>query len=614
MKANVHTKLGATLSLWILLTAIPLAAQSRNPEALNWFKIGLQEKDAPTKIVAYRKALALDSLFVEAWYNLGMTYKKQQDLPHAEHCLQRAHVVRKGNVAKELQAVIAYELGMTHKKLGKQREYETRLLEAKVLAEEQKTKTRILLELGRFYNEREEYAKALAELREGQQLDPENSELTKLKATIETASALQQLYLTALQNMNTGKLQDAKTQFASIAAQAPAYKDVPRRIVELDSLLEAENKKQVLALAYEQAQSHETAGQFELAISGYENVLQRAPQHKDAQARLEHVRQLLTNKLQAEKSRLLESEYAAGTAALKKQDWTNAIIAFKRVLEIEPNFRDTRNKQAEAQSGLSGESLNVAVARFYEDGVAAMKSNNAQEALAAFEKVRLLNPNYRDLAARLQELAKVAQPAGMKPPMPQVAVSASTPLDSLYHSALSLMIKEQWPAAIKTLDTLQALHSNYRDVPELLARAQRHLPGAAPDTLALAQAETGAAKRYTVLLWSCGFVLALVAFYFLSAPTTRARLLLLRGKKKEAQNIYEKLLARNPQQLSLYSALAGIYLGESRNDDNAMRIYKKALQLDLPERKRKELRSFVTQVQLAEAAANGEAHTESHAR
>lgn len=605
--------LGLT-TLLVLLAANPLGAQTRNAEALNWFKVALQEKDFQTKIVAYKKALALDSLFVEAWYNLGMAYKKQQDYGRAEQCLQRAYAVRSDKSAGELQAVIVYELATTQKKLGNLKEYEANLRQALALATEQKVKTRILLDLGRFLNEQGDYEKAAAALREGQKLDPDNQDFAKLMAAIESAAELRRLYESALGNIKNGKFAEAKALLEMIQVQAPAYKDVALRIGELDAQLKTENRKQTLALAYEQAQKQEAEGKLETAITSYENLLQQDGNYKDAQNRLAQTRQQLEQRQREEKDKQLESEYAVGAAALKKQDWPSAIISFKRILEAEPNFRDARRKLAEAQSGLSSESLDATVARFYEEGLAAMKRNSMEEARTALEKVRLLNPNYREVEKQLAAVAAAMPSAATEklvnaPPAP----AATSPLDSLYHSALALMVKEQWQPAWETLAKLQSLQPNYRDVAELQARtqtrlAQTRLPQTGQDTVVAAQAPNG--KQHTVLILSCSFVLALLALYFLLAPTTRARLLLWRGKHKAAEQIYEKLLARDPQQTSLYPVLAELYLRAGRSDELAMRVYRRVLQHDLPERKRKAIRDFVVQNQAVEEQARAQALAE----
>jgi len=64
----------AFVALRLAVVSEPVSAQSQNPQALTWFSLGLKEADAMKKVVAYKKAIELDPLFVEAIYNLGLAY------------------------------------------------------------------------------------------------------------------------------------------------------------------------------------------------------------------------------------------------------------------------------------------------------------------------------------------------------------------------------------------------------------------------------------------------------------------------------------------------------------------------------------------------------------
>jgi len=80
-----------------------------------------------------------------------------------------------------------------------------------------------------------------------------------------------------------------------------------------------------------------------------------------------------------------------------------------------------------------------------------------------------------------------------------------------------------------------------------------------------------------------------------SMPTFRAWIYTLCGKYDVAGQIYEKVLERNPQRLSLYPALADIYLRQRRCDEYAMKVYKKALETSLPNRQRQAILGFIVQ-------------------
>ncbi|MCI0697646.1 hypothetical protein L0337_37275 [candidate division KSB1 bacterium] len=60
---------GLMFAVFVGTAVYPAAVQSQNSQALAWLKNGLTEKDPQKKIAAYRKAIELDSLFVEAKFN-----------------------------------------------------------------------------------------------------------------------------------------------------------------------------------------------------------------------------------------------------------------------------------------------------------------------------------------------------------------------------------------------------------------------------------------------------------------------------------------------------------------------------------------------------------------
>lgn len=80
----------------------------------------------------------------------------------------------------------------------------------------------------------------------------------------------------------------------------------------------------------------------------------------------------------------------------------------------------------------------------------------------------------------------------------------------------------------------------------------------------------------------------------LISPTARVQYHIFRGQYAEAAQIYEKLLVRRPTRKKLYSALANLYLRLGRRDEAALKIYEIALQLDLAGRNREEINSIVS--------------------
>lgn len=94
--------------------------------------------------------------------------------------------------------------------------------------------------------------------------------------------------------------------------------------------------------------------------------------------------------------------------------------------------------------------------------------------------------------------------------------------------------------------------------------------------------------------------------FIISLPGTRARIHLWRGNPVAAAKIYESKLQRNPRKMKLYLPLANIYLRMQRKDENAMKIYKTILQLNLATDEREKFSEMVAQKYLAEGRTDAE--------
>jgi tetratricopeptide (TPR) repeat protein len=172
-------------------------------------------------------------------------------------------------------------------------------------------------------------------------------------------------------------------------------------IIRQDTIQRPDSNEQSLATMYEQAQKHAFDGNLEMALAAYEALLRQSPTYKDAHIKLQIVREQLDA---SQLNDRLESEYAMGRALLKAQDWTRAIIIFEGVLKENPSFRDARRRLAEAKRGLERESADIITARYYADGIASMNQNDLGRALAAFEKVESINPTYRNVVSLVAEI------------------------------------------------------------------------------------------------------------------------------------------------------------------------------------------------------------------
>jgi len=565
-----------------------------------WFENGLRENEPQKKIAAYSKAGELDPSFVEAWFNLGMVYQEQKDYARAEECLRKAYQVKPEKLELALKLKIVYELANVYNKSGKLDSYERALLQAKALAGDQEWLARLSFELGRLLYQQQRYDQAMAELLEGKKyVAKDRQDYDSMIRLVEQARRVERVYARAQRERAEGNLKEARAFYGQIHAESPNFKNVKAQIVELDSLLNTETEKKALAGRYEEARKYENDGRWEAAIAAYESLLQQSAQYKDAEQRLHGLR---LNLAQKQRNENLERAYAEGMSALRVRNWEGAITSFEAVLAVDTNYRDARKRLSQARRAFAREGNETVMARYYTDGSNALQRNDLGGALASFEKVCKLNPNYRDAATLLAEIeAQLAKPLSAltnTPPPTRVEIN----LDSLYQSALGAAARGDWHQAETVLVKLQALQPDYRDTTERLRVARTQMQQAQATELT---ARDSAALKVGGIVTTLLAVIALGIVVF--SPVARARYRLWRNDPGAAALIYEKLLEQHPQRVQYYPNLAEIYLLQGRTDEHALKIYKTVVQLKLPFRNRDELNNIIAQKFLVEGRMDLEA-------
>jgi tetratricopeptide (TPR) repeat protein len=571
MKSNTFS-LSCLLLAAAWLAAPPVMAQTLNAQAAQWFQTALKASSTQAKIEAYTRALSFDSTMAEAHYNLALLYKLQSDFQKAEKHLREANTLKPARGNADLKGRILFDLAGVCRRLNKTRESEEILREAARQIKDTKLLSSTYFELGKLLIEQKRYDEAHAELRTGQQLEPDNNTFfANLIQIAESSATMDKQYAEAQQAEARGAYQEAQALYGLINSLNPEYKDVAMRMVRLDSMLnQAAQQDRLLATAFEQALQYETQGKLELAIPVYENLmLQSGGDYKDTRARLEQARQQLEQRQREEK---ITTEYASGLAALSGQNWTRAILSFEQVLTLNPDYREARAKLAEAQTQLKREGNETIAARYYADGITAMERNDLNGALAAFQKISEINPGYRDVVSRLKRIEKQLQ---------QTRIAASPALtaqvESLYTEAQAAIARQDWMQAVIRLETIQVLQPNHRDVIDLLVQARVKL--------SLASQQVGDKQEGSWLV-TAGIALAAIVLPLLGmaalSSTFRARYYLLRGNHAAAAHIFEKLLAKHPERAklnpTLVNTLSNYYLLSGRTDDRALDIYETAQQ------------------------------------
>jgi tetratricopeptide (TPR) repeat protein len=153
---------------------------------------------------------------------------------------------------------------------------------------------------------------------------------------------------------------------------------------------------------------------------------------------------------QAEHNRYLEVTYNQGMAAIQSEDWDAARRHFEKVFNTDPDYPDveTRLLQARQQQTLRDH---------YQAGDVAAKAENWDTAIECFIKIQEIDPAYRDARDRLGEVQRQQQ------------------LATDYQEALEYLNAKQWTEAIPILERILAQDKTYKKAAQKLAEAQKQI-------------------------------------------------------------------------------------------------------------------------------------------
>jgi len=155
------------------------------------------------------------------------------------------------------------------------------------------------------------------------------------------------------------------------------------------------------------------------AIIAFENVLKIKRNYRDARAKLEKARHYLESE---SLNTVLADYYDEGVAAMAKNDLQAAQTAWRKVCQINPRYRDTasqlarveellRRKDEAAAIQVTLTAANALLDSLYKEGMRATERADWVKAMVSFEKLKLLQPNYRDVAGQLARAWEKLDPA-----------------------------------------------------------------------------------------------------------------------------------------------------------------------------------------------------------
>jgi len=346
---------------------------------------------------------------------------------------------------------------------------------------------------------------------------------------------------------------------------------------------------------YEDARQREQAGDLYGALNSFERLRNIAPTHKNVN---DHIRQIADRLAVEQKREKLAYYYDEGLASQRRGNLTQAMTAFEAAANLEPSYRDVRQRLAEIGRRLQSESHESLTSRYYTDGLVAMQRKDYPMAISAFQHVVEMDANYLDAASRLAEARTSLQRA-----VTEEAHSRFGPdVEQFYQDGLAAIANGDYVNAFVNFKSIELVAPNYKDVPKKIEEAKRKLS----ETVPRAQSRTLLGDVLLAGTVAVAIILPVVGLYVFS-PAARARLLLLQGDYAKAAEIYERLLEKRPTKLKLYPVLANIYLLEGRTDERAIKVFKMILQLNLLSHRREDINAIVAQRFLSEGRKDHDA-------
>ena len=155
------------------------------------------------------------------------------------------------------------------------------------------------------------------------------------------------------------------------------------------------------------------------AIIAFENVIKIKRNYRDARAKLEKAkRSLESESLNA----VLADYYAEGVAAMTRQDLQAALAAWEKICQINPRYQDAASQLARVEELLQRKdeaatiqvtltASNALLDSLYKEGLHATERADWVKAMASFEKLKLLQPDYRDVVGQLAFAWEKLEPA-----------------------------------------------------------------------------------------------------------------------------------------------------------------------------------------------------------
>ena len=405
-------------------------------------------------------------------------------------------------------------------------------------------------------------------------------------------SLLQKQYQTAIQQFQRG------------ARSNPDAKEMFQK-----AILQAENKQNA-ETAFQRGVDSEKQQQWDAALKAFKQVAQLDPEYPEIETRILQLESKTSvsesagepEPYQAPQKSVepasvstgadLEADYQKGIRALRNHEYLEAFLLLEKIRAINPGYKNVRWAIAETKKNINQafQPQSTILENYYQQGQKALAEQKWGQAILAFELIQQMDPRYKDSEILLHEAREKHQLA-QEVLLPKLEAEFQDKEAQLYfEQGMASVRRKAWIQAVIAFEKAIVLRPELPELQSQLELARQKLNQQEAD---IQDQQGGEAAPWSVLIVMLavggGFGFGLL--YFI--PTVRARFYLTRGDFKMAKQIYEGMLMTRPGDPRVYITLANIYLLENRQDEKALRIYDAVMRMNLDSRRNENIQAIL---------------------
>lgn len=166
----------------------------------------------------------------------------------------------------------------------------------------------------------------------------------------------------------------------------------------------AEEQKKIYTL-YQQGMQAVQANKLSEATEFFNQVLESDPNHQQAKAELQKITMAQQQKKSADDGKI-QALYDQALAEFNKGAWAAAIAGFENLNQVQPNYKDANKLLLQAKDKQYQELITD---QLYQKGIENVQKGNYVLALINFERVAEINPDYKDISSLLTATRKKAE-------------------------------------------------------------------------------------------------------------------------------------------------------------------------------------------------------------